>query len=568
MTVRQTCCRFGASRSVFGFAVVAVTAVAILAGWPAHAASPLSGRDSDPVVMNGSQLPSFTGLAPESVVGFCYHKGWTQIPIQIDECAVNDFGVVYDSIPLGVTTLGYTDAGTFMGSDPDDGFDDDDELVFMARDTGERAAWSAPDPAGVVPGTRIEVLISDPNTSDSGYIYLFETDGSLHPGAGLDYVTYNFVLLSGPYLTTYNTLSGPNPENSEVITPAYRTHFSDRWIRDELNIFTGGATGVEILDRHKNLFAPGNCGRSENTFSAGEGAFFANIDGPVRAIRSYIGANSGPFTQRDHFFYADRHDVVTRLRVHAISSVMDFYDYSPAALGMIYYNDFNTAGVDIDGSPVETVTPGAINWEMVTGAQGTLVHIGVLDTDIPGLGYTSYYLDDATPPVTQCTGDDHAYGSSGLYVDQPIPNTDPGLGPAYRFVMTRTVYVEAPNQPVSTATTRHAQVALPLTTTVSPVTAAHSPGVSPPLLLGQNFPNPFSRTTRFVVTAPPGESFTVRIFDVGGKLVKTLIDKAHGQRIIGWDGRDKNGLRVASGIYFYQFTSKQFTQTRKMVLVD
>jgi hypothetical protein len=82
---------------------------------------------------------------------------------------------------------------------------------------------------------------------------------------------------------------------------------------------SGGATGADILDRHKNLFAPGNCVRSEDTFSAAEGAFIVNKSGPVRALRAYIGANSGPYTGRLHVFYARRELITTYLRVHARS---------------------------------------------------------------------------------------------------------------------------------------------------------------------------------------------------------------------------------------------------------
>ena len=64
----------------------------------------------------------------------------------------------------------------------------------------------------------------------------------------------------------------------------------------------GGATGVDILDGDKAQVSYG-CGRSEVTFSRRGGGFIANIDGPVRAIRSYIGANSGTYTQRDHVYY-------------------------------------------------------------------------------------------------------------------------------------------------------------------------------------------------------------------------------------------------------------------------
>jgi hypothetical protein len=235
---------------------------------------------------------------------------------------------------------------------------------------------------------------------------------------------------------------------------------------------------------------------------------------------------------------------------------------------MTYYNDLNTGGADIDGSPMETVALGAISWEMVTGTQGTLIHVGVLDTDIPGLGFTSYYLDDDSPPVTQCTGDDYAYGSSGLFVDQPIPNTDPYLGSAYRFEVARTVYVEGPDKPVSLAETRQGQVAAPLVATVSPVTAVEPKTVDPGYHLGQNFPNPFHSRTSVDIRVPAGMRARVTVYDVKGNLIKVLADGLSGDRSIAWDGYDKFGRRVASGVYFYRLETKLFNQTRKMVLLD
>ena len=75
----------------------------------------------------------------------------------------------------------------------------------------------------------------------------------------------------------------------------------------------------------------------------------ANIDGPVRGIRSYVGANSGPNTQRTHLMYRDREDVVFDLRVHAIPSFMDFIDYNSAACGMTYRSSTVPGGVTING---------------------------------------------------------------------------------------------------------------------------------------------------------------------------------------------------------------------------
>jgi hypothetical protein len=274
-------------------------------------------------------------------------------------------------------------------------------------------------------------------------------------------VDYTFDLLAGTYIPDYSIMSGPNPENSVAETARYRVHFSDRWIRDEMNVFAGGATGADILDRHKNMFGPGNCQRTEDTFSAGEGAFVANKDGAIRGIRSYLGANSGPLTQREHHFYAGREDVSTFLRVHAIPGVMDMFDYSPVATGMTYHNDLNLSGVVVDGVP-DPVVPGPLTWELVTGTQGTVIISALIETDIPGFAYTSYYSDDVTPSVTQCTGDAFEYATGGAWVDQFIPNTDPSQGAAFTLIARRVVYYEAPNQLTDLAALRAQQATTPL----------------------------------------------------------------------------------------------------------
>ena len=203
------------------------------------------------------------------------------------------------------------------------------------RERTRRTSWR---------GSGEELRLHDPvGDPTDAYLYLYRQTGNLDPGAGRRYVTYNFNLLSGDYKTTYKLNTGPNPEDSTVTTAFYTQHFSDRWADDALKITGRGASGVDILDRHKDLFAPGNCGRSEDTFDAGEGAFIANKSGPVRAIRSYVGANSGPLTRtREHLLRTPRGHP-TFLRVHAIPGVLDFFDYSPAASGMTYKNNADRA---------------------------------------------------------------------------------------------------------------------------------------------------------------------------------------------------------------------------------
>ncbi len=91
-----------------------------------------------------------------------------------------------------------------------------------------------------------------------------------------------------------------------------------------------------------------------------------NRSGPVRGIRAFLGANSGPMTERQQVFYAGREEDTIYLRVHPIPSVMSFMDYSAAASGMTYRNNNNLAGVTINGV-ADSVTPGALTWESVDG---------------------------------------------------------------------------------------------------------------------------------------------------------------------------------------------------------
>ena len=346
-------------------------------------------------------------------------------------------------------------------------------------------------------------------------------------------------------------------------------HFSDRWIRDEINVYAEGSTGVDILDRHKNLFAPGNCSRSEDTFSNGEGAFFANIDGPVRAIRSYLGANSGPLTQRDHFCYEGRHGVRTILRVHAITGVMDFYDYSPDASGMSYYNDLNIDGVLVDGMPMEVVSPGALVWEMITGPQGTLIYSHVVEVDIPNFYYTSYYLDNMDTFVTQCTGDDWAYGSSGIWIDQLIPNTDPLLGAHYNFSALRSTFVQGPDQNVTLAQQRYDQVVQPLMATVLEPSGIAGPPTVKAVVLHQNYPNPFNPKTTISFDLPAAHAVNLAIYAVDGSKVITLWNDhvPAGPHAVEWNGLDAQGKPQASGVYFYRLEAGDFVDMKRMILV-
>src|SRR5690606_18249857 len=91
--------------------------------------------------------------------------------------------------------------------------------------------------------------------------------------------------------------------------------------------------------------------------------------------------------------------------------------------GMTYSNNNNGAGALVDGKR-DRLVEGKLEWEMLTGEQGTLFIQHDYQTQLSSQGVSSYYLDDKNPEVVQCTGDDFAIGSSGIIITSPIANTD------------------------------------------------------------------------------------------------------------------------------------------------
>jgi hypothetical protein len=82
-------------------------------------------------------------------------------------------------------------------------------------------------------------------------------------------------------------------------------------------------------------------------------------------------------------------------------------------------------------------------------------------------------------------------------------------------------------------------------------------------------PNPTSGAVHFGVSISPGEVGTIRIFDPGGRLVRSLLEKAGGpvSRVVTWDMRDNFGRRVAPGIYFSCFETASVKLTQRVVFV-
>ena len=88
--------------------------------------------------------------------------------------------------------------------------------------------------------------------------------------------------------------------------------------------------------------------------------------------------------------------------------------------------------------------------------------------------------------------------------------------------------------------------------------------------LAQNFPNPFNPSTRIQFALPVKGHVSLKIYNVGGQLVKTMQDGVMdaGSHELTWDGSNNLGSNVASGVYFYKINAgDNYENMKKMVLL-
>ncbi|MBX7045814.1 MAG: T9SS type A sorting domain-containing protein [Ignavibacteria bacterium] len=82
--------------------------------------------------------------------------------------------------------------------------------------------------------------------------------------------------------------------------------------------------------------------------------------------------------------------------------------------------------------------------------------------------------------------------------------------------------------------------------------------------LSQNYPNPFNPSTKISFSIPVNGFVSLKVYDVTGKEVMTLVNK---NMTVGSYSVDFNGTFLSSGAYFYRLESGNFVETKKMMLV-
>lgn len=350
-------------------------------------------RQHTPVVITGGHLSDLTGSPLGEVFVYAYQGTTpTQIPFQIDE---RDGSGMYAAVEDGQ-------------------LDDNDELVFMAIDGGGWVDNPSLAAGGMLITPTYVITLTDPISDTHAWAYVF-CSAALSRTFTADYVSYDDgndrITSSGRYTLGFN---------------------ADHGFLDYLALGDGSPN---LLDRSKlritgTLYAAPFSFSEENIAQDG----VHTIDGPVRVTRVSTSTFSGQSYSATLFAYRSLvvrpETIVVPGSPAQVSYLRISMDWNEQALGMIYYDANNPAGVTIDGEPDSGFffTP-ATTWTQVTSVTGTVVNVSNIPAGLGG-SQSTYYRDDDSPDSND-TGDWLSYGDAGLQVDNPNPGTYTTLGHIY-----------------------------------------------------------------------------------------------------------------------------------------
>ena len=131
------------------------------------------------------------------------------------------------------------------------------------------------------------------------------------------------------------------------------------------------------------------------------------------------------------------------------------------------------------------------------------------------------------------------------------------------------VYLGFPFETVYPVEARHGMMSAVLDYLLIAPSSIEESGLSIPdrFVLRQNFPNPFNPTTTLRYSVPELATIELAIYDIQGRLVKTLISEEYsaGWYETNWSGLDQSGNPVSTGMYFAKLQHGKMQQSIKMM---
>jgi len=88
-------------------------------------------------------------------------------------------------------------------------------------------------------------------------------------------------------------------------------------------------------------------------------------------------------------------------------------------------------------------------------------------------------------------------------------------------------------------------------------------------VLCQSSPNPFISNTTIYYQLPSDRYVTLRIYNITGELVRTLVSKPQvaGHHVVGWNGKDDKHIQLPDGVYFIQLATADYKETSKVIML-
>jgi len=103
------------------------------------------------------------------------------------------------------------------------------------------------------------------------------------------------------------------------------------------------------------------------------------------------------------------------------------------------------------------------------------------------------------------------------------------------------------------------------------ITLSNSSDISIPtqFTLHQNYPNPFNPITTLKYDLPEDSFVDITVYDMRGNVVNNLIkmNQKSGSNSTQWDATNNQGETVSAGVYLYKIQVRDFSQTKKIILL-
>ncbi len=367
-----------------------------------------NARDYEPIVITGNDMPEFVHTNISDLYVYSYNaseSAWNQIPFQFDEKdQSNDF---LDEKKNGL-------------------FNFNDELIFMAKDMGDKAppeSWIDDETSKQF--DRVEISVTDTTDNDrQGWVYIYRSTSELLDANMADYVYY----IPNPDSAGADTIEATN-----YIEGHHIGGLADYWLIPG----SAGGGNIDFLDRQKFRliltvtiyfgdipFEIPNVMLTEELLET----FPPTIkykDGPVRVIRGaewtielYGMVKVFSLNLMYYPYSIESGGISGILKTEdKVDLIRQSFDFNSDAVEMNFYNPYNPSGLTIDGNPdayYNTLEVDTTNWFMITGEPGAIVVL----FNISPLGdeQTIYYKDDSTIDDYD-TGDEKSYGDSGIQID-------------------------------------------------------------------------------------------------------------------------------------------------------